>query len=306
MISTTYSILFMTLIATSLNASHRTQQFAVAVSPTPVLNTKNFKSVFGGNGHKPLKADECGQIRELEFIALPGTVFNILQDLTTTDSFIYRVTTNDYPDNSSKGLFIDSRFVRLEAEEPSPRQKSLPTREEIIKRLRALEGARYVWGGNINEGIPDLPFFYPPADPGQLTPTMKARWQLAGVDCSGLLYEATSGWTPRNTSALVKFGDKVNIEGLSSDMIIEKLMPLDLIVWPGHVLIVLDRGEIIESRLSCNGGNSGVITRPLKERITEILGTRKPLNFFPAKEKSIEKNFAVRRWHYLESKKAVK
>ena len=80
-----------------------------------------------------------------------------------------------------------------------------------------------------------------------LDPVLQQKWQLKGVDCSGLLYWATNGATPRNTSALVNYGTGVMIMGLSIDQILTELKPLDLIVWSGHVLIVLPGERVIES-----------------------------------------------------------
>lgn len=123
------------------------------------------------------------------------------------------------------------------------------------------------------------------------------RLSLAGVDCSGLLYEATNGWTPRNTSQLVSFGSAVTIAGNSIHQIAAALKPLDLIVWNGHVLIVLDKSSIIESRLACDQpGNGGVIISPLKQRLAEIMKTRRPADIWPAGH-SRQALFVVRRWY---------
>ncbi|MFH1801090.1 MAG: hypothetical protein ABH891_09660 [Candidatus Omnitrophota bacterium] len=51
--------------------------YARAEKSTPVLNTADFPVVFGGADGKTLKKDPSGLIREVEFIALPGTVFEI-------------------------------------------------------------------------------------------------------------------------------------------------------------------------------------------------------------------------------------
>ena len=65
-------------------------------------------------------------------------------------------------------------------------------------------------------------------------------WRLEGVDCSGLLYQATGGYTPRNTSSMKDFGDEVKISGLPLEQISFLVRPLDLIVCTGHVVIVLN------------------------------------------------------------------
>ncbi|HEY4743896.1 MAG TPA: hypothetical protein VIH45_04505, partial [Desulfuromonadaceae bacterium] len=71
--------------------------YGVARTPAPVLNTPAFGAVFGGQDGRTLKTDRCGQVRELEFIALPGTVFRILAEVKGSPAAIYRVETDDYP-----------------------------------------------------------------------------------------------------------------------------------------------------------------------------------------------------------------
>ncbi|MBT0665204.1 peptidoglycan endopeptidase [Geobacter pelophilus] len=283
------------LLPLTLQAQETTQRFAIAESPTPVLNTPGFNDIFANaQGNNP-KTDNCGQVRELEFIALPGTVFAIQQEINTGTTVIYRVTTGDYPHAPANGLFIDSRFVSTTIAPPSPRRAALSPKKEIIQRLRNSAGVEYVWGGNVKQGIPKLADLY---STGNRSLSLKSgkKVSFAGLDCSGLLYEASNGWTPRNTSELVAYGKSVAIEGLDLGTIVRKLRPLDLIVWPGHVLIALDHGEVIESRLYCDGRKSGVVIRPLHKRLSEILRNRKPVNSIEAKGGELKNSFVVRRW----------
>ena len=78
---------------------------------TPVLNTKDFTSVFGGVNGNELKMDEKGHIRALEFIAFPGTIFTVIKSFVENkgSSPIFQVRTDAYPGES---LFIDNRFVK--------------------------------------------------------------------------------------------------------------------------------------------------------------------------------------------------
>jgi hypothetical protein len=97
------------------------------------------------------------------------------------------------------------------------------------------------------------------------------------------------------------YGQGVAIAGKSSREISLQLQPLDLIVWNGHVVIVLDQQTAIESRLECGkAGNGGVVTTPLVQRIAEIMRTRHPVNEWPTGKKPND-FFVVRRW-YAESK----
>lgn len=270
-------------------------EYGVARSPTPVLNTPDFKAVFGGASGKVLKVDRCGQVRELEFVALPGSVFTILKKMRVGPADIYQVETDEYQPMPNVRLYIDGRFLTFRGDAPPPRRTSLPSREEIVSSLRAAVGNPYVWGGNVQGGVPELAewFFKGIAteDRGRLT--------LAGLDCSGLLYNATGGWTPRNTAQLLAYGQGVAIAGKSPTDIVAMLQPLDLIVWNGHVVIVIDRQTAIESRLECGKpGKGGVVLTPLSQRIAGITRTRHPVNAWLGGEKRRD-IFVIRRWYGL-------
>ena len=291
-----FALIFSLIVATAGAAEPSAQLYAVALSPTPVLNTRDFAGVFGGRDGKTLRLDGCGQIREMEFVALPGTVFRIEETLDRGGPVIYRVTTDDYPYPSAQGYFIDSRFVRTSAVPPLPRQRDLPPRQKVIDNLLAAQGSRYVWGGNVREGIPRLLSFHPPASGLPLSPATADLWQLRGVDCSGLLYEATGGYTPRNTSALIAYGAPVPIKGLDTAQIIRRVEPLDLIVWQGHVMIIVDRERVIESRLDCHGNGGGVRVRSLREALGDIRKSRIPLDDIATATDRGLKGFVIRRW----------
>jgi hypothetical protein len=267
--------------------------FAVADRPVPVFNTPAIGAVFGGPDGNTLATDRCGQLRTLEFVALPGSVFTVLKELASPGPAVLLVTTDDYPYPTKTGYYLDSRLVRRLATAPPARTRRLPPAAEIVARLRGMAGLPYVWGGNIPAGLPALLDLYPPA--GTLDGTARERWQLRGVDCSGLLYAATDGFTPRNTGALVDYGRPVPVAGKSADAIAGLLAPLDLLVWPGHVLIVLDRGQVIESRLVCDRPGRGVVIRPLTEALAGLLATRRPVDrLSPAGGR---REFVARRWH---------
>lgn len=270
----------------------------MAIGPAPVLNTPDFRAVFGGNDGRTMDLDPCGQPRALEFIALPGTVFLIEDVIKNFPSPVYRVTTDDYPYPSKTGYYVDSRMVRT-AESPTPQRiRTLPDPKTIISRLVSAVGTRYLWGSNLRHGIPALPSLYPPASGRQLDSNTRKSWTLQGLDCSGLLYEATDGWTPRNTSALVRYGSPVAIAGLDAEMIVQRVQPLDLIVWKGHVMIILDRERLIESRLDCTGKEGGVRIRNLREALKKLLTGRVPLDEYGENTSEGKmKGFVIRRWH---------
>jgi hypothetical protein len=273
--------------------------YGIAHSATPVLNSPYFSSVFGGITKKILKADRCGQVRELEFIALPETVFTIRATLSDGQNKIFQVDTDEYPTPADSRLFVDSRFLDTRPTKPQQRLRTLPAKNEIIAALKGSIGAPYVWGGNIQGGVAELLGMFYSED---ISATNIHKLTLSGMDCSGLLYQATGGWTPRNTSRLVSFGDAVPVAGKSLQEIEELLKPLDLIVWNGHVVIVLDSTTVIESRLECGKrANGGVMVTPLRQRLAEIVRTRQPQDSWPVtgKQRGV---FVVRRWYSFQEK----
>ncbi len=291
----TLIILFLTILMPAHDSYCSPARFGVARQNAPVLNSADFTEVFGGKDGRGLKSDRCGQVRELEYIALPGTVFRILEEQKRGTSTIYRVETDEYPAPPGIRLYLDSRFLELGSNAPEPRRRILPVREQVAETLKNSHGSGYVWGGNVQAGVPELlEWFY-----GNIRPDDRGRLTLAGLDCSGLLYQATGGWTPRNTSQLVAYGRAVPVSGRKAEQIMPLLEPLDLIVWNGHVVIVLDRETAIESRLECGKpGNGGVVMTPLKERLREIMRTRRPLDAWPGKNRPKD-IFVVRRWYGL-------
>ena len=283
------ALLLVLFIAASVEAG----SYAIARTATPVLNSAEFGKVFGGKDGKSLKTDRCGQVREMEFVALPGTVFQVTGELRSGKNIIYQVETDEYPAPAGITLYVDSRFLEFSQEVPQARKRSLPSKQEIVSLMRSAGGIPYVWGGNQRQGVRELLNFY---YKGHFAEKDAKRLTLAGLDCSGLLYEATNGWTPRNTSALIRFGEGVPVAGKSVLEIVALLEPLDLIVWNGHVLIVLDRETIIESRLECGRpGNGGVIVSSLKQRLAGIMKTRQPADAWGAGSKKRDQ-FVVRRW----------
>lgn len=227
----------------------------ITLRPTPILNTPHFHKVFG----KALPFDKQKLVRAVEMVALQGMVFQVVKE---EENGILQVKTVDYP--SPIPIYLDKRSGKFVTPKKSP-EKVLPSMEVILGRLKSKLGTPYVWGGNCSGGIPEWTKWYPPQK--KLTPLEETHWMVRGVDCSGLLYEATDGFTPRNTSELMKFGEEVSLENVK---------PLDIIVYRDHVIIALNKDQVIESDHS----RGGVVISPLKNRISEI-----------------EKPFKVRRFH---------
>ncbi|NGX39179.1 MAG: hypothetical protein KR126chlam1_00501 [Chlamydiae bacterium] len=212
-------------------------RYVVARTPTPLFNIPNFA---------PLLREEK---LPLEMIALPRTKFSVLEEISET---ILKAVTNDYPHGP---VYLDVRFTRGTEEHTPERAKTLPSKWEILKNLKRTIGLPYLWGGNHSPGIPEFSLFYKNLN----------KRILQGVDCSGLLYEATSGWTPRNTSELYLFGEEIASYRDPIHEICQRVKRLDILVWPGHVIIVYDKETTIESL-----EGKGVLFQPLEARISSL------------------------------------
>jgi len=220
----------------------------VSTKPAPLFNTPFLSQT-------ALPFDEENLVRRLEMVALPGTCFRVVKK---HPSSILEVTTPDYPSHAP--LFVDFRFGSTR-QTFLERDKTFPPKEAIIKRLKEKIGTPYVWGGNISAGIPEMLTYYPPQK--KLTPFEEIHWTCKGVDCSGLLYEATDGATARNSQDLLFCAAPLLTEGLSYQEIKALLKPLDLILWKGHVVIVLDKDHVIESKHEWGG----VTVTPIIKRL---------------------------------------
>lgn len=264
--------------------------FAVAQTFTPIFNTQDLRTTFGGGDGKTLPLQNK-LLKELEMIAFPSTCFTLLKKCPGTH--LVEVQTNEYP--ASGPLFVDERFLLYQTAKPNERQKKLPQLSSILETMVSFLGAPYLWGGNCLE-VPEIMNFYPPkVEWDSLDETSQHTWKLHGMDCSGLIYFATDGFTPRNTSSLIHYGKSVAIEGKKvKDW---NLLAGDLIVWKGHVIVVLDSTTVIESL-----GGKGVIITPLTERIEQIQTQlqREPLDHWESNPTIPEnERFVVRRWYQL-------
>lgn len=226
--------------------------YATSVKPTPLFNTENLEKIFWD----PTSFDDRFLLRQLETVVYPGSLFEVI----SAKRDVLEVRTEEY--QASRSYFIHRHFVEMKRASPKPRDKNLPSKQEILRRLETFPKSLYIWGGNIPEGIPELLHLFPPNR--RLSPFEYACLQFQGVDCSGLLYHVTNGFTPRNTRDLLFFGEKV-----------DNVKPLDLIVWPGHLLIALPGERLIECREF-----DGLVISNQKVRLKELE----------------EKNYTIIRW----------
>jgi hypothetical protein len=253
----------------------------VAREPVPVFSDPAHPGLLSREGEAALPHDRCGQVRALEFIALAGTIFRVADCGSDGGATICHVTSDTYPDLPGQHLYLDASRLAFNREMPPVRIPVLPARHDLLRRLEGRQGAAYVWGGNLIQGV-----------------RCGTGSAFRGVDCSGLLYEATDGFTPRNTSGLVRFGRGVRVAGLPDRELAARLEPLDLLVWDGHVIIVLDGERTIESRLECDdAGRGGVVIRRLGDTVARLLAGRRAVDEWPADGVAGERLFVVRRWY---------
>lgn len=253
------------------------KKYLIIKKPTPILNISNFLSVFNKD-KKTLKKDLSGHTRELEFIALKDMVFEIVEK--TNHLYIYKVKCSFYKSNN---LYIDSRFCIFSDKKIKTNLKFNLNPQIIIKKLNSNLNLPYIWGANYFQGCSDLLKYYPTILKNKKDIN---RWIFKGVDCSGLLFDITNGYIKRNTQDLLFYKEGIDIENLSAYEIQKKIKPLDLIVFKGHVVIVLDSITTIESR-----ENIGVYKENLINKLNEIMKTKTPKNNYLNEEA-----FVIRRW----------
>lgn len=278
--------------------------YAQAKEYTPVLYTDDFSWVFGGGSSSGLLLDDWEQVDPLEFVAFPKTGFEIRGVSLDRPHPILRVISEEYSYVPDSGHYIDARFVDIFWKPVRPIEKRvalLPKPEEIIRKLRSQVGKQYVWGGNTQIGIKKLLTYYRPNI--TLDTKMRSKWILDGFDCSGLLFWATHGVTPRNTSNLVSYGTGLTLSGKTLEEVRSMLRPLDIIVWVGHNLIVLDNDEVIESTVNFTGsGNfstpNWVRIRKIDDVLQDVMVTRGRIGVdkWTDPVPTGKKKFVIRRW----------
>lgn len=233
---------------------NHTPYFATTSFPTPVFNT--------------LEIEPQG----LETILFPETKIKLINP--TPHPHLWKIESDEYPYPGDH--FIDDSFLTKTQKAPPARTIKLPPISILIKMMNSFIGLPYLWGGNWPFGIPFFSKLY-------------LFQELRGIDCSGLLYFVSDGYIPRNTSSLIHFGKGLPIENLSIQEMINLVLPLDIIVWQGHVVIIIDSCTTIESR-----ANKGVIRSCLEKRLEEVIRERPPASRISLSNPDA---FTIRRWH---------
>ncbi len=253
-------------------------KFAKAFLPTPIFNHFSLEEFLGCRDGS-LSLNPKGRLPFLEMIALEGSLFYLQEKIT---SYVYRAMTNEYP--CPYPLYVDIRSLKL-IEKEEERKKQCPSLQKIINSLLLQRGRPYLWGGNLGDPLLYMEQWYP--SPLPLSPYETMIKTFHGIDCSGLIYFASNGFTPRNTAQMVNYGRQVSIaKGDLSDW---HLQPLDLIIDLGHVAIVIDSSWSIQSK-----EKTGVFLIRTKDLIDSLLRKKKPKNEWDDSIK--ESIFIIRRW----------
>ncbi len=278
------------LAGTPGNPRARTPEYARASAATPVYGDRFFPNTIGfaNNLNRRVRL-----YHSLLFTAYPNTAFTVLDRQNVGGVQVVRVTTAEYP---CQACYVDARNLAFAGKPFPERQAKLPSRRAILQFLEnaAARGVPYCWGCNFTAGVPSMRRDY------ALTARQLARypWDFAGLDCSGILFEATDGVTPRDTNRLLVYGDPVPVKGKSEAQIRALLQPLDLIIWQGHMLIVLENGFVVESANRYRRQFvRKAIKSPLAQRLGEIVWQRRPVNNYYDMRFSGAKRFVVRRWY---------
>lgn len=211
------------------------QSYAITKLPTPLYrlnkNDIDINKILGGAGSTGLKLDQQNLIRELAVVLPQDTVLSIISEHKIGGFTYYQVRNREFDAGAGAkyGYFIDARFVEKKENKPEELLIPLPEKSTILKNLLQTKGSSYVWGGSWYQGLTQMESFFPSAS--KLSLDHQKQKNMQGVDCSGLLWQATKGNSPRNTRQLLSFGESVEIEGKTLDQIIKIVKPLDIIVW---------------------------------------------------------------------------
>jgi hypothetical protein len=211
---------------------------------TPLFNKNTFYKEINYNGG----VDKTFHLRILETVAFPKTT---IVKIGEVDGILELI----FPKYSkTMHLFTFSSFIQ----EGEGEEKNIPSKNQILNDLLNFPKIPYLLGGTTPFVIDMMSFLTHDVF------TNRHR-KIFGIDCSGLLYFVTNGYLPRNTSQMWEIGKQV-----------KDIEPLDIILFPGHVIIYLTDGKVIESRQF-----DGVTISKWEERISQIPKEYKIIRWYP-------------------------
>lgn len=261
----------------------------------PILYTYKFSDTFYWTWAWPV-LDEYEQIDPVQSVLFSWTTVIIEDELIDRDNIIYKIQLNEIPWYFDS--YIDSRFLEIYDKQPTERNIIKPSKEDIINNLKLQVWHQYIRWGVMPNWVQELAQYYNPTT--NLPYYIENKLILKWFDCSGLLHYATNWFTPRNTWWLIYYWSWLHISWLNSDEIIDKLEPLDIIVWRWHVMIILDKEDLIESRLDYNAEDTWfdwwVRIRKIKPILDDLVLNKIWVDNYDDKVPEWKKKFTIRRW----------
>lgn len=278
------------------------QWYALTILPTPIywLNRDNvdINFIMWWKWTTWLLLDSFNTIDQLDMVLPEWTPVTLIDKVEKWDFTYYEVRTRDFDAWYGKDIayFLDSRFIEKKENKPAEVIHELPEKKEIYNTLFSAVGTQYIRWGAHYQWIPEINDFYPTPEEVSLSTGEQQYKILQWTDCSGLLWQATNGYTPRNTRQLLTFWKSIPISWDSVNQIINKVQPLDLIVWAGHVIIILSDEYAIESLWKDNF-EWGTEIVSLQERLEDIFTRRQPVDEWNESELPEKEKFVIRRWY---------
>ena len=244
-----------------------------------------------------LLLDSYNTIDQLDIVLPTGTPVTLIDKVENWKFTYYEARTRDFDAwySGNSAYYLDSRFIEKKDSKPAEVIPVLPDKKTIYNNLLSAVGSLYVWWGSRYQWIPEINDLYPTPSDVQLSENEQKYKILQWTDCSGLLWQATNGYTPRNTRQLLTFWKSVPISWDTINQIIEKVQPLDLIVWAGHVIIVLSDDYVIESLWKENYEWWAEIVN-LQGRLEDIFTRRQPVDEWSESNLPDKEKFVIRRW----------
>ncbi len=138
-------------------------------------------------------------------------------------------------------------------------------KQQVINRLKSCEGSMYLFGGCYSKGvgvfreflekIGFVDMFEKHIKDNDIHLSNEERelvLNLKGLDCSGLLCQATDYLFMGDAKDVYRFGIDnkgylLDIAGKNSKEICNMLEPLDVIVYKGHMIVVIDDNMVIQA-----------------------------------------------------------
>ena len=230
-------------------------------------------------------------LRGVEQVILPSSVVQLLSSSDTPEGFSQVKIV--FPIESKVCMYVSNQCLNALTFDYKSSNQPLQAKSIESTFLMNQLGKLYIWGGNCVE----------PIEQGlkvQLSEDAFYNQYMTfqGFDCSGLVYALFQGRIPRNTSEMIEDNQYLEIVSLGLDSLRDNLLPYDLILYKGHVLIVGPKGQYIYE--SIHQQKAGGVKRFVKESLQEVLSKRGKTVYATSSEKvnTDKRCFFVKRYRW--------